>query len=224
MSIYIDRFSKNFSMKTSIRKSEGECTVVIVLASKSRRRIELLKQLGLDFIVIEPNIEEEIRRGDPRATVLINASKKAEAVRPISPDGSVIVGIDTVVVIDGEILGKPPSLNSNIEMLRRLNGRWHTVVSGVHVSRKDRSLVEEYTVETRVKFGSFSEREILAYASSLEGLDKAGGYAAQGLGAVLIEKIEGDFYNVVGLPIFSLMKTLERFGYDIFSSGLRKRI
>jgi len=189
---------------------------VLVLASSSTRRRELLRQLRVSFIVIEPEVEEVVIEGDPESTALRNASRKAEAVRAAAPPNSVILGVDTVVFIDGEILGKPSSLNENVEMLRKLNGRWHTVISGVHVSSRDGSRKEEYTVSTRVKFGSFSEEQLLSYASSLEGMDKAGGYAAQGLGSVLIEKIEGDFYNVVGLPIYSVAKTLERFGLKIF--------
>jgi len=189
---------------------------VLVLASSSTRRRELLRQLRVSFIVIEPEVEEVVIEGDPELTTLRNASRKAEAVRAAAPPNSVILGVDTVVFIDGEILGKPSSLNENLEMLRKLNGRWHTVISGVHVSSRDGSRKEEYTVSTRVKFGSFSEEQLLSYASSLEGMDKAGGYAAQGLGSVLIEKIEGDFYNIVGLPIYSVAKTLERFGFKIF--------
>lgn len=189
--------------------------MTLVLASKSKRRIELLKQLGISFIVIEPDIEEIVIRGEPEKTALSNAARKVESVRPKAPTGSVIIGVDTIVVIDGEILGKPLSLSENINMLKKLNGKWHTVVSGVHISNKDRIIVEEYTVETKVKFGNFSERELQIYATSMEGMDKAGGYAAQGLGALLIERIEGDFYNVVGLPIFSLIKKLKLFGYSL---------
>jgi len=189
--------------------------MLLFLASKSKRRIELLKNLGLDFIVIEPNVDESIIVADPEKTVITNAMKKVFSVLDKVPLGSVIMGVDTIVVVEGEILGKPKSLNQNIEMLRKLNGRWHLVYSGVFIVKKGENLTDSFIVKTAVKFGELSEKELLEYASTMEGMDKAGGYAAQGLGAVLIERIEGDFYNILGLPIFSLVRSLSKFGIEV---------
>jgi septum formation protein len=197
----------------------------LVLASTSKRRIEILREIGVDFLVIEPKYREIIIEKEPLRTVLNNAKNKGMSVLDASPSNSLILSADTVVVAEeGEILGKPDSLSTSISMLKKLNGRYHYVLTGICVIDKDSGSLECSHETTKVKFRKVSDEMIIQYASTLEGMDKAGSYAAQGLGALLIESIEGDFYNVIGLPIGLVYALLAKYGYDLFSNGIKSRI
>lgn len=188
----------------------------IVLASASPRRSQLLDALGLTFTVSpSPALEPAPTRDDGRdagAFVERLARLKAGA---IESDG-LIIAADTVVVIDDEILGKPRDEAHATEMLKRLRGQTHRVYSGVCLQHGAR--IESAHEVTRVTFGDFSDDFIAAYVATGEPLDKAGSYGAQGRGALLVTRIEGDYWNVVGLPIFRLSQMLREFGFAIENS------
>lgn len=186
----------------------------IILASASPRRSQLLEALGLRFAVQpSPADEPAPTREDgrsPGAFVERLARLKASA---IESDDDLIIAADTVVVIDGEILGKPADSSHAHAMLRHLRGRTHRVYSGICV-RRGQSIESAHQV-TNVTFGRFSDDFIAAYVQTGEPLDKAGAYGAQGKGALLVAKIEGDYWNVVGLPLARLSKMLCDFGVHI---------
>ena len=195
---------------------------ILVLASTSRRRIELLKKLGIEFMVIPPTASE-IVRDDPVETVLLNAKNKALSVISRAPEGSVIVAVDTVIYSsETGVIGKPSTLIEAEEILEKLRGRWHSVYSGVYIVEKDVLRYSHFVEETRVKFRMFSRDELRKYLSSLEPLGKAGGYAIQGLGLFLVEKIVGDFYNVVGIPLQRLYIELRKFDIDLLEEAVRR--
>ncbi len=186
---------------------------VLVLASTSPRRASLLKQLGIDFEVVDPGDAENSESSDPIVRVRENALRKAEAVSTRYPD-RLVVAADTIVVLDGRIIEKPKSVEDAKDMLRALGGRTHNVVSAVVVIVKDRDLLDLRTEETRVRMRRLSDDEIDAYVATGEPIDKAGAYAAQGIGAVIIEGVEGCFYNVVGLPLSLLHDMLKDAGLN----------
>jgi septum formation protein len=171
---------------------------VLVLASRSPQRRALLEQLGVPFRA-EPADVDELREGEPRAAVLENALRKARAVT-----GERVLGVDTEVVLDGDLLGKPASEADADAFLRRLSGRDHEVMSGIALIEDGRERTGVSV--TRVRFRPLSERDIAWYLASGEWRERAGGYAIQGRGAALVEAIEGDYWNVVGLPIPALLE------------------
>ena len=185
----------------------------IILASASPRRSQLLDALGLKFTVYpSPAIEPAPTSDDgrnPGAFVERLARLKAEALE----GDDLIIAADTVVVIDCEILGKPADSSHAAAMLRRLRGRTHRVYSGICV--KHGQTIQSAHQVTNVTFGQFSDEFIAAYVRTGEPLDKAGSYGAQGRGALLVTKIEGDYWNVVGLPLVRLSKMLCEFGVHI---------
>ena len=186
----------------------------IVLASKSPRRAELLTRIGLNFTVHPADIDETFAPElTPAETVTELAGKKAEAVCKAEPKGRIIVACDTVVAADGRIFGKPAGAGEAADMLRALSGRTHEVFSGLTVRTHAR--VVSACECTRVTFRSLSEAEISAYIRTGEPFDKAGAYGIQGMGALLVERIDGDYYNVVGLPVCRLMLLLRAFGVDM---------
>jgi septum formation protein len=187
----------------------------LILASGSPRRRLLLESLGLKFEVIPPPGEERIAVGDdPCRAAESLARQKARGVSAVVPP-SIILAADTIVVRDGEIMGKPRDREDAVAMLRRLSGRGHQVVTGVclldMVGRRE--LVESEV--TTVYFRQLSELEISRYVDSGEPFDKAGGYGIQGLGGVLVSRIEGCFYNVVGLPLSKLQEMLQSLGLSL---------
>ncbi len=195
---------------------------ILVLASTSKRRIELLKRLGIEFMVIPPTASEIVRE-DPVETVLLNAKNKALSVISRAPEGSVIVAADTVIYSsETGIIGKPSTLIEAEEILEKLRGKWHSVYTGVYIVEKDVLRYSYFVEETRVKFRMFGKDELRKYLSSLEPLGKAGGYAIQGLGLFLVETIVGDFYNVVGIPLQRLYIELRKFGIDLLEEAVRK--
>jgi septum formation protein len=182
----------------------------IVLASASPRRRQLLEMLRIPFRVVAPEVDERVRPGEPPDAYVRRLSRaKAEAVAPEAP-GDVILAADTTVVLDGEIFGKPASAADAVAMLLRLQGRTHQVFTGVAVAR-DAELAQAVDV-SRVTFRPADRPALEAYAATGEPLDKAGGYAVQGLGAPLVERVEGDFFGVMGLPVRLALDLLERFG------------
>lgn len=188
----------------------------IILASQSPRRRELLYQMGLTQFTIRPALGEEI--ADPGLTPaqLVEAlsRQKAEEVARRSDPGDLIIAADTVVSIDGQILGKPRNEDHAREMLSHLSGRENTVYTGVTVRRGDQILTQHEA--SQVRFRPLSPAEIDAYVRSGEPMDKAGAYGVQGLGALLVERLDGDFFNVMGLPVLRLSRMLERFGVHFF--------
>jgi nucleoside triphosphate pyrophosphatase len=179
--------------------------VKLVLASSSPRRRELLGLLGIRFEAV-PSGVAELTTGDPAVVVVENAMRKArEVARRLRPDGPVL-GVDTDVVCDGRLLGKPDDDGDATARLRALSGRTHEVLSGIALLAGERERSE--LVRTAVTFRDLSDREIEEYVASGEWRDRAGGYAVQGLGSSLVDRIEGDLSNVIGLPIPALSRMI----------------
>jgi septum formation protein len=187
----------------------------IVLASASPRRKELLEQIGLQFEVEPSNYDEEITSAsEPHETARRLSLGKARAAAR-KHRNAIIIAADTFVVFGDRILGKPHSNAEAREMLRALNGQAHSVITGFTILDTETGKVTSRSVETRVHMRKLTLREIDGYVRTKEPLDKAGGYAIQGLGAVLVERIEGDYSNVVGLPLSALAESLKEFGVDV---------
>ncbi len=181
----------------------------LVLASASPRRVALLRQAGAQFTVVDPGPDREWPgEAEPRHGVRALALDKAKRVAERRRH-AVVVGADTVVVARGVRLGKPASAREAEEMLWRLQGRTHDVWTGIAVVRDG----EQRTAAecTRVQFARLDEREIAAYVRSGEPLDKAGGYGIQGLAGQFVRRVEGDYFNVVGLPLARLRQLLAEF-------------
>jgi septum formation protein len=170
----------------------------LILASRSPQRRQILQQLGIRFEVVVPEVEE-IEDGDPRGLVIENALRKARAVH-----GELVLGVDTTVVVDGRPYGKPADRDQATRFIRMLSGREHEVWSGIAIRRGD---VEHTGARcTRVRFRTVDEPLLRWYLDSGEWQGRAGGYAIQGRGAALVESVDGDFWNVVGLPVPELVK------------------
>lgn len=177
----------------------------IILASSSPRRIELLKRLKLNFKTIPAEIDENIDEKEPINHVLTLAELKAKEVFKKSEKGQVIIAADTIVYYK-QIIGKPKDYNDAFKILKTLSGKWHSVYTGVFILFPNEAV--SFYEKTDVKFKRLSDELIEFYLSSGEAFDKAGAYAIQGLGSILVEKISGDFYNVMGLPISKLWDLL----------------
>lgn len=181
----------------------------IILASASPRRKELLSTAGLEFTVRVADVEEVIdENATPDEVVMSLALQKAQAVAQADPTATVI-GADTVVVLDGEILGKPENEQNAIEMLTALSGRSHTVYTGVAIINGEK--IKNFCEATQVEFFPLTEDEIRSYVATGEPMDKAGAYGIQGKGCVLVRKIDGDYFNVVGLPVSRVCRELRDF-------------
>ncbi len=182
----------------------------LLLASTSPQRRAILEQLGIPFEVVAPRYEEH-DPPDADASLLVrdHATGKARSVAA-EADGRPVLGVDTTVVLDGRIYAKPEGAEGAERMLEQLSGRTHAVVSGLCLRTESWEIVE--TAETLVRFRPLTPRDLAAYVASGEWEGRAGGYAIQGLGAALVERIEGDYLNVVGLPAALLIRLLaERF-------------
>ena len=166
----------------------------LILASRSPQRRAILAQLGVPFRVEVPEVEE-LEEGEPRAVVLENARRKAAAVA-----GSRVLACDTEVVLDGRVYGKPRDAEEAERFLRELSGRDHEVISGLVLGDR------EAVVATRVFFRTLTDADVRWYLDSGEWRERAGGYAIQGRGAALVERIDGDYWNVVGLPVAALLR------------------
>ena len=185
----------------------------IVLASGSPRRQELLGRMGIrDFVVSVPRLEEVCPEGlRPEETVCHISRQKSGAVSAREDD--IVITADTMVFLDGKRLGKPRDEADALRMLTALQGRQHTVCTGVTVRQGQRMLTRAQS--TQVWFRSASTEELKAYIRSGEPMDKAGAYGVQGLGALLVERIDGDFFNVMGLPVLLLSRMLAEFGVTL---------
>ena len=194
----------------------------IILASQSPRRRELLEQVGLTGFTVRPARGEERAEPDlsPEELVEELSRQKAREVAASADPDDLVIAADTVVAIDGQILGKPRDPADARRMLTLLSGRTNMVCTGVTVCRAGR--FETGHEVTAVRFRPLSQEEISAYVSSGEPMDKAGAYGIQGLGALLVEGIEGDYGNVVGLPLCRLGEMLSRFGVDLLSQNAQK--
>lgn len=191
----------------------------IVLASKSPRRLELFEKYGIQAQVRPAITDESIPKNltEPKEIVKYLASKKAQAAGNELCDGEIIVAADTLVFFHDRIFGKPHSKEEACEMMRMLSGNTHSVISGICVTDKSKTVCE--AVETKVSFRKLTEKEIFLYAETNDPYDKAGGYGIQSLAGAFVSGIEGDYYNVVGLPIARLLEILKNdFGVDAFKA------
>ena len=191
----------------------------IVLASQSPRRQELLRNIGIiEFDIRVPEADESYPDGlTAQEVVSCISRKKAEAAVALCSDDEIVITADTMVFLDDKRLGKPADEADALEMLRALQGRHHTVCTGVTVRQGDHSVTEVETTE--VYFRSASDEELLGYIATGEPMDKAGAYGIQGKGSLLVEKIHGDYFNVMGLPVLRLSRMLERFGVRFFAQS-----
>lgn len=192
--------------------SPGKAGVLprLVLASSSPRRAEILSMVGWPFEICPPNVDET--RYEPEGVtdyVMRLALSKAKAVAHLF-QSSLVLGADTVVVVDGSVMGKPVDLLDASRMLRVLRGRWHQVITGVAVLDNQNGRMSASYEETAVKFATMSDAEIEWYLTTGESGDKAGGYAAQGRGSLFIEAYDGDYWNVVGLPVQRVYQHISR--------------
>ncbi len=187
----------------------------IILASASPRRKALLKQLGLKFKV-DTGVQEEVLTADeyPHQLARHISLRKALSVAGNYQD-AIIIAADTFGIIDGQILGKPHSENEARDMLQTISGLCHAVITGFTIVDTDTNKTISSSVETKVFIRPLTPMEIENYVKSGEPLDKAGAYAIQGLGAVIVEKIEGDYANVMGLPLCALATALKEFGINV---------
>lgn len=194
----------------------------IILASASPRRKELLERIGLKFEVVKSDFEEKF---DPKLDFHTLAERlslgKAKAVAkrfknstPIL-SGSIIIAADTLIIANREVLGKPKDKNDAKNMLNKLSGKMHLVITGFTIIDTQSKKTITKSDETKVYMRKITNKEIENYIKTKEPFGKAGAYAVQEKGSVFVEKIEGDFFNVVGLPIFALMKELKKFGVSM---------
>ena len=180
----------------------------VILASQSPRRRELLSLVGIAHEVRPADIDERYLPGElPRAHAERLAREKAARVR--DPE-AVVIGSDTIVVVDGDVLGKPKDDAEATRMLRRLSGRTHTVVTAVAVAWGDR--LESGVEEVEVTIHPLSDRDIAGYIATREPMDKAGAYGIQGFGATIVARVDGDYFAVMGLPLQRLVRLLEGLG------------
>ena len=187
----------------------------IILASASPRRKELLEQIGLSFRVEPSNYQENIRFDlEPHDLARALSLEKARLVAR-NHRNALVIAADTFIVFEGKILGKPRTETQAKEMLETMSGKPHSVITGFTIVDTDNNKTLSRSVETKVHLRKLSSDEIDAYVRSKEPLDKAGAYAIQGLGSVIAEKIEGDYFNVIGLPLSALTESLKEFGVHI---------
>jgi septum formation protein len=190
----------------------------LILASASPRRRELLQKIGLKFEVDASNCAEEIDPAlVPEELVCRISAAKAKVVALRHKD-ALIIAADTIGVIGKKLLGKPHTATEARKMLGQINGKSHLVITGFTVLDTATDKIITKTVTTKVYIKKLTQTEIDAYVATGEPLDKAGAYGIQGLGAVIVERIEGDYYNVVGLPLFTLTEVLKEFGIRVLET------
>ncbi|HEY8834367.1 MAG TPA: Maf family protein [Chthoniobacterales bacterium] len=182
-----------------------------ILASASPRRRQLLSEAGYKFEVVSPPVDE-VAHGwlTVRELTIWNAARKAARVSKMSPD-AVVLAADTLVMIDGEVLGKPTDLEDAVRILRRLSGRAHEVWTAVRICHGARDRSQSFHEMSRVHFRKLDDKAIRDYLAKIDPLDKAGAYAAQGHGTEIIERIDGSYSNVVGLPMEKTQSVLRAF-------------
>ncbi|MHB8062925.1 MAG: Maf family protein [Ruminiclostridium sp.] len=188
----------------------------IILASASPRRQQLLKQIGLRFNVLPSTIDEVMNNTlEPSEVAISLASQKCNAVAAQIENDCIVIGADTIVVKGNQMLGKPKNEKEAFDMLKDLNGEWHEVITGLCLYRiSDKKSICDYEA-TKVKIADNSDEFIKAYIGTEEPFDKAGAYGIQGYGSLIVEKIEGCYFNVMGLPIYKLSRMLDELGYRI---------
>ena len=192
----------------------------LVLASASPRRAEILKLLGIDFDWLPGDIDETFLEGEtPREHVLRLSEGKAALAARGRPDAWVL-GADTIVVVAGEVLGKPGSPAEATAMLEKLSGREHEVLTGFAIIRQDLGIRVREVVRSTVLFREISGDEMAWYTGTSEPYDKAGAYAVQGMGACFVREIRGSFSNVVGLPLCEVFEALKRVNAIVFEKGV----
>ncbi|PLR93717.1 Maf family protein [Bacillus sp. T33-2] len=185
----------------------------LILASSSPRRKELLENLHLTFEISGSNADESFDPGlSPEEAVMALAFRKASSVARHFPDDYVL-GSDTVVVIEGTILGKPAGSQEAFEMLKMLSGKTHSVYTGVSIVAPEKKV--NFYEKTEVTFWELTDDEINTYIKSGEPFDKAGGYGIQGFGSMLVKRISGDYFTVVGLPVSRTVRELRRAGLPL---------
>ncbi len=193
----------------------------IILASSSQRRKELLKITGLKFRVAASDYDEDMDLGlKPRQLARFISHKKAAAAATKYKD-AIVIAADTFIVFGGKLLGKPKNTAVAGSMLKALNGKTHSVITGFTIIDTGNNKKLSRSVETKVFFRKLTTKEIESYIRTKEPLGKAGAYAIQGLGAFLIKKIEGDYFNVIGLPLSALIEGLKKFGIYIKKCDLK---
>lgn len=180
----------------------------LCLASKSPRRRDLLEMAGYSFTIETKETDEECHGFSPQKTVEIISKRKASAVAAIDSTHRIVLGADTLVFADGTALGKPKNNHEAVSMLTQLSGRTHDVCTGICLIDNCTGSIFSHVETTKVSVTTMSEREIYDYVSTGEPSDKAGAYGIQGTFASYINKIEGDYYNVMGLPLCALRKLL----------------
>jgi septum formation protein len=200
-----------------MKKQSKKHQIMLVLASSSPRRAALLKSLEIDFSIRKSQIAEKPRKGEsPEKYATRVAEEKASKVGVDLAEG-LVLGCDTIVTLNNEIFGKPASPQSAAIMLSALSGRWHNVISGLALYNAQNGRMVSGSSITAVKFFPLDEEDIAWYIDSREPMDKAGGYGIQGLGMIFIEKIEGSYTNVVGLPIELMRNLLKKMGIELMS-------
>ena len=189
----------------------------IILASGSPRRKMLLESLGVDFIAVSPDADETFdEKMSPADAAQHIARKKAAEVIHKYPECAIIAA-DTIVVLDGAILGKPADEAQAYDMLNALSGKWHEVITGICIAHNGQSTL--LAESTKVRFRDLSESFINWYIATKEPMDKAGAYGIQGYGSLIVDRIEGDFYNVMGFPVSRIMGELDRLNIYKFGRG-----
>lgn len=189
--------------------------LTVVLASKSPRRSQLLALAGIPHAAVPSGAAEDALPGEaPRAQVLRLSLAKASAVAATHRQGQLVIGADTLVVLGNEVMGQPKHRDEARSMLRRLSGNTHTVLTGVSLCREGFEPPGGVS-ESRVTFHEMTEAEIAWYVGTGEPMDKAGAYAAQGVGAVFLQRIEGSFHNVVGFPLDLFYRLLPSVGLSL---------
>lgn len=187
----------------------------IILASASPRRKKLLKRLGIKFKVEPSDYKEDMKlKLKPKALAKYLSKEKAKAVAK-NHKNSIIIGADTFIVLKGKILGKPQTATNAKRMLKNMSGKPHSVITGFTIIDTKRKKTISNAIESRVYFKKLTKKEIDDYVKSREPLDKAGAYAIQEGGAAMIEKVDGDYFNVVGLPLKDLAETLKALNVKI---------
>ena len=180
----------------------------IILASSSPRRKELLKTAGVEFEIIVKEVDESVPDGiNPQDAAVLTATKKASAVAEGNKE-AVVIGADTIVVCNSKILGKPKNEEHAKEMLRMLSGIEHEVITGVCLIKGEK--IKSFAKVSKVRFYELTDAEIENYVATKECMDKAGAYGIQGLGCTLVESIEGDYFNIVGLPVAAVVKEIAK--------------
>lgn len=187
----------------------------LILASNSPRRKELLRQIGLDFSVVPAEVDERILPDESPEKYVLRVALDKVRITGARVRAGIVIAADTIVVLDGEILGKPTDSADAEHMLMRLSGKEHRVITGLAVMDAVTGRALTRSSATRVWFRSLTKQEIASYVATGEPLDKAGAYGIQGLGALLVDRIDGCYFNVVGLPLSLLNELLRASGVEL---------